>query len=108
MSKEKTISISIADGAEGPSIYINDHRVAGAKPWGGARTSKHLNTTLRDIVLAIPAVASALRALQSVEWVHLRTTDKVRVCPSCGWAEPDGHNPDCELKAALNQARGEE
>ena len=31
----RKIKIEIVSGVEGPSVYINDHRIAGNKPWGG-------------------------------------------------------------------------
>lgn len=29
------MDIFVVDGVEGPSLYVNDFRVAGPKPWGG-------------------------------------------------------------------------
>jgi hypothetical protein len=43
MEEKKTvdkISIDIVDGVEGLSLYINDYRVAGPKPWGGGTIKK--------------------------------------------------------------------
>jgi len=31
------VNIEIVSGVEGNSLYINDYRVAGPKPWGGGR-----------------------------------------------------------------------
>lgn len=39
MDNEK-VKIELVNGCEGKSIYINDYRVAGSKPWGGGRTEK--------------------------------------------------------------------
>jgi hypothetical protein len=36
--REKLISILAVAGCEGPSLYINDYRICGNKPWGGGRT----------------------------------------------------------------------
>lgn len=33
---EKT-TITVISGVEGYSIYINNHRIAGNKPWGGGK-----------------------------------------------------------------------
>lgn len=33
------VSIEVVSGVEGPSVYINDYRVAGNKPWGGGRVT---------------------------------------------------------------------
>lgn len=30
----------VVSGVEGPSLYLNDYRIAGPKPWGGG-TAKH-------------------------------------------------------------------
>ncbi len=38
MSKEKIYLIEVVSGKEGPSIYMNDYRMAGPKPWGGGNT----------------------------------------------------------------------
>lgn len=35
MSRSKTHNIKLVAGVEGPSVYINDYRVVGPKPWGG-------------------------------------------------------------------------
>lgn len=40
-------------GVEGPSVYINDRRVGGPKPWGGGRVVKEWHTTVRDLLEAI-------------------------------------------------------
>lgn len=32
------VKIAVCKGVEGPSVYINDYRVAGNKPWGGGKT----------------------------------------------------------------------
>lgn len=37
MDNEK-VKIELVNGCEGKSLYINDFRVAGSKPWGGGRT----------------------------------------------------------------------
>ncbi len=35
MKKNNTYRICVVQGVEGPSIYLNDFRIAGPKPWGG-------------------------------------------------------------------------
>lgn len=30
------VSVIFMDGVEGPSLYVNNFRVLGPKPWGGA------------------------------------------------------------------------
>lgn len=34
---DDTIAIMVVAGVEGPSLYVDDTRVAGPKPWGGGR-----------------------------------------------------------------------
>jgi hypothetical protein len=29
--------VTIVAGVAGPSVYLNDYRIAGPKPWGGGR-----------------------------------------------------------------------
>ena len=41
--------------------YLNDFRIVGGKPWGGAPVTKKFTLTLKDIVRAIPALQAALR-----------------------------------------------
>jgi hypothetical protein len=39
MDNEK-VKIELVNGCEGKSIYVDDYRVVGSKPWGGGRTEK--------------------------------------------------------------------
>lgn len=32
---ESDVTLILVAGVEGPSVYLNDHRIAGPKPWGG-------------------------------------------------------------------------
>ena len=43
------IEIDVIKGHEGDSIYINDTRVAGSKPWSGGRNILHLKTKVSNI-----------------------------------------------------------
>ena len=52
MDKEK-ITIEVVNGCEGKSIYINDYRVAGSKPWGGGTVEKTWATTKKEILKAL-------------------------------------------------------
>ena len=36
----ETMRLELVAGVEGPSIYLNDERIAGPKPWGGGRITK--------------------------------------------------------------------
>lgn len=35
---KKTVTIEVISGSAGDSLYINEYRVAGVKPWGGGKT----------------------------------------------------------------------
>lgn len=46
---DRTVKIELVSGCEGYSIYIDDCRVAGAKPWGGGRTVKQWTAKVSKI-----------------------------------------------------------
>jgi hypothetical protein len=51
-------NLLIVEGVEGTSVYINNHRVAGPKPWGGGRTVLERSDILVDEVRrALPATS---------------------------------------------------
>jgi hypothetical protein len=56
--KEQTISvkIDILESSFGQSLYINDHRVSGAKPYGGGNVVKTFRATRESIIDAISEV----------------------------------------------------
>ncbi|MBX9035056.1 hypothetical protein [Gordonibacter massiliensis (ex Traore et al. 2017)] len=35
----ETITFEVVSGCEGPSLYVDDVRIAGPKPWGGGTVS---------------------------------------------------------------------
>jgi hypothetical protein len=45
----RPIKITVISGVEGPSIYINDLRVAGPKPWGGGSIIAEVYTRTIDV-----------------------------------------------------------
>ena len=45
--------VLILDGCEGKSIYMNDYRMAGNKPWGGAPTIFKGTVETKDLVRAL-------------------------------------------------------
>ena len=47
------VEIIVCKGVEGPSIYINDYRVAGNKPWGGGENIITLEADVEDILKAL-------------------------------------------------------
>jgi hypothetical protein len=53
MKKPKTVHILFCQGVEGKSVYINDTRVAGSKPWGGGKTLAEFTPSLSDVMAAI-------------------------------------------------------
>ena len=48
--KEEMIEINIVQGVEGKSLYINDHRVAGSKPWGGGKIIQTWKVQKKDLL----------------------------------------------------------
>ena len=47
------VNIVVSAGVEGPSVYINNYRVAGNKPWGGGRTLHSFKAKKSDIFDAL-------------------------------------------------------
>lgn len=49
---DNLIKIEIVSGCEGESLYINNYRVSGSKPWGGGggRVIKSFKTSTGDIL----------------------------------------------------------
>lgn len=45
----KEVKIEIVEGVEGNSVYINDHRVCGNKPWGGGTAIGSWKVSLKEI-----------------------------------------------------------
>jgi hypothetical protein len=41
-------------------IYLNDYRIAGEKPWGGGTTLRAWKITGKDLLAAIPEVATLI------------------------------------------------
>lgn len=50
--KDKII-IDVIEGSEGQSIYINDYRVSGPKPWGGGKLIKSFSCSSADVCRAL-------------------------------------------------------
>lgn len=51
--KNEEITIEIVEGNEGHSIYINDFRIAGTKPWGGGKRKYTFKSDLNLILKAL-------------------------------------------------------
>jgi hypothetical protein len=54
--KPGEVNIVVLAGVEGPSVYVNEIRVAGPKPWGGGRvlheffaTRAHVDEALQQV-----------------------------------------------------------
>ena len=52
-SEAAKVTIKIVNGVEGPSVYINDYRVAGHKPWGGGKVTSVFTATKEDMLRAL-------------------------------------------------------
>ena len=52
-NEDKPITIVFCEGVEGPSIYINDYRVCGRKPWGGGKVTHTWKATIKDLKTAL-------------------------------------------------------
>ena len=44
-------------GVEGPSIYLNDYRIAGPKPWGGGKVVNTWKVREEDVRTALAHLA---------------------------------------------------
>ena len=47
------IEIALVSGVEGGSLYINDYRVAGTKPWGGGTVTKRWTVPKERLLKAL-------------------------------------------------------
>jgi len=50
---ESKIKIELVSGVEGNSIYLNDTRICGSKPWGGGSVIKKWTTSIWEIERAL-------------------------------------------------------
>lgn len=55
-SKMTEWELKYVQGVEGNSIYLNDFRIAGPKPWGGGKVLRQWKVTLADLERAIPGL----------------------------------------------------
>jgi hypothetical protein len=53
MENTARIKIDLVNGVEGNSIYMNDTRVCGNKPWGGGKIIKTWTTSIDNIENAL-------------------------------------------------------
>lgn len=54
--KPDEVNICVVSGVEGPSVYVNEIRVAGPKPWGGGTTVYDFNAERRHVDEALQQV----------------------------------------------------
>lgn len=52
--KDKKHIIEIVQGVEGKSIYINDTRIDGNKPWGGGKKIATFCVSAQDLIDNVP------------------------------------------------------
>lgn len=50
---KEEITIKLVNGVEGNSIYLNDTRICGSKPWGGGSVVKEWTTSIYEIERAL-------------------------------------------------------
>ena len=53
MAKGDIVNIMVLQGSEGKSLYINDYRVSGPKPWGGGKTIFEADVTKDELYQAL-------------------------------------------------------
>lgn len=61
---EKLVEICVVRGVEGPSIYIDDFRMAGNKPWGGGQIIYKWQVKLADFA-CVPVLAKQIAGQQA-------------------------------------------
>jgi len=59
---EKTYELAVCEWEGNPvkCVYLNDHRIAGGKPWGGSSRMRTFQITLKDLTDAIPELRERL------------------------------------------------
>jgi hypothetical protein len=53
MAKGDKINICVLQGSEGKSLYVNDYRVSGSKPWGGGKIIFEADVTKDELCQAL-------------------------------------------------------
>lgn len=62
------IRIDVISGVEGPSLYLNDRRIAGPKPWGGGAAIHSWTVDLADFEKQMKLVRD--RAIDPSFWTN--------------------------------------
>uniref|UniRef100_A0A6M3LNW9 Uncharacterized protein n=1 Tax=viral metagenome TaxID=1070528 RepID=A0A6M3LNW9_9ZZZZ len=76
-------TILVMSGPAGPSLYLDDHRISGPKPWGGGTVLHEFRCTDRDLIAAgldVPRVADE--------------------CVGCLAESDESHRPGCRYEPA--------
>lgn len=71
---KKTLTLEVIAGMEGPSAYIDDHRIAGPKPWGGGQVKHNFKVKLTELLRAVPGLTYAQNAQPSSGWTNKKPT----------------------------------
>jgi len=50
---EEAIKLEIVTGCEGKSVYLNDYRICGPKPWGGGQVAIKFDIKKDEITKAL-------------------------------------------------------
>lgn len=58
---DKTYKLAIVEANGAVSVYLNDYRIAGGKPFGGGQVLHNFNCRMKDIYAAIDAAMSSDR-----------------------------------------------
>ena len=59
---ECEVTVTLVGGVEGPSIYLNDYRIVGPKPWGGGTIQNQWKGRARAVLTALNQPSDALAA----------------------------------------------
>lgn len=84
MSEKTTVKILLMRGVEGKSLYIDDFRIAGPKPWGGGTVEKEWVAERRDIAQALgtrPAPDPDLLEACKESWALLQEVADMNIQP---------------------------
>lgn len=67
-------------------VYLNGHRVAGGKPWGGGDTAAQWKVSLKDLASAIPEIAKLSADKGSAEQcLNDAKAENLRLRSELGW-----------------------
>ena len=83
------VTILVCEGVEGPSVYINDCRVAGPKPWGGATAMREFKATSESMKRAGFVTNRELEALHTDTINAVREAAKAVTGGNCTFADDD-------------------